>query len=447
MSKSRRVWTVLLSLATVVSICTTPLCVSASDYTVPEEADAKGVYVTAFGKDSNYAKQDEANRTEGSSGILENGDVWGWYMNRMKADSIYKVGYYLTIQDYAATDEEKQVKFAIGSRYTGYRYKTVYPGIQQGDRIVVNRKLLVVIPVRGSAGREVKLWHESTIQGKIDKVVLAGQDYDFGRDPEYELIAEGNPDKANDGTIHIPAPGDWKPSSVSILGNIGIKGEAKTGDTLSVDLTGLNVVPGEDTYLYQWYCSDAPEGNYTPISGADKPFYLLTDGEAGKYIKVQMLPSGSSPYGRILEAATTEPVTKGIYLPESSDVTLNGTLEATYTVSVPSGNYHITSPEELSIGEISCSAKRLHLNGKVIISVSSNGKLTRNGGTETISYQLHTKGHTEEIFSQYEITALDTDQPRALAVTFDLNQWEYALPGKYSGAMRFTVEYDSGAEG
>ena len=232
------------------------------------------------------------------------------------------------------------------------------------------------------------------------------------------------------------------PAPSTVSGSLTIGGTAKSGQTLTVDLSALIPQPAAGTYDFQWQASATMNGVYSDISGATGASFTLTNDEVNTYVRVVATPATGSPYTNVLTSPPTPLVGSDYTMPEPSQVTLSGTLVPTYTIIVPSGNHDaITSPDQLAIGAVSCTAKRLDLNGTLTITASSERAITRNGGTETIGYALHTKDNDSDVFTGYQVTSTSTDTPRELAVTFDSAQWNTAVPGTYSGIITFTVAY------
>ena len=64
-----------------------------------------------------------------------------------------------------------------------------------------------------------------------------------------------------------------------------------------------SVEPAGATASYQWQSADEQEGSYADIADATNNTYLLTEAEAGKYIKVKAVGTGAYT-GEVLSTAT-----------------------------------------------------------------------------------------------------------------------------------------------
>jgi SAM-dependent methyltransferase len=67
-----------------------------------------------------------------------------------------------------------------------------------------------------------------------------------------------------------------------------VEGDAKVGETLIAKVT-----PEKATVYYQWMRSDTEDGTYVAIDGATSKTYILTEADAGKYLKVEVKGTGN----------------------------------------------------------------------------------------------------------------------------------------------------------
>lgn len=81
---------------------------------------------------------------------------------------------------------------------------------------------------------------------------------------------------------------------------VSISGTAQVGQTLTAI-----VDPSEATAAYKWKQSNAQNGQYTDIPGANSKTYLLTSAEQSKYIKVEVTGTGAYT-GTQTSAATVQ---------------------------------------------------------------------------------------------------------------------------------------------
>ena len=93
-------------------------------------------------------------------------------------------------------------------------------------------------------------------------------------------------DAGNPETVVSASTGEVRPENANIpaTGRPVISGEARVGQTLSVDTSGIEDADGlEDAdFTYQWLAGG------TNIEGADAASYTLTTGQLGKAISVEV---------------------------------------------------------------------------------------------------------------------------------------------------------------
>ena len=125
--------------------------------------------------------------------------------------------------------------------------------------------------------------------------------------------------------IHEPSPASAALSVTTdmaeILGNVAIEGEAKYGETLSADVTGISCKPEGDmgSLTYQWRRGE------TIIEGATGNTYTLTQEDVGKVIFVLVTAANCSGFvfvptaGNVAKADSPEaPVVTGSYTIEDT---------------------------------------------------------------------------------------------------------------------------------
>lgn len=81
------------------------------------------------------------------------------------------------------------------------------------------------------------------------------------------------------------------------LESASISGTAQVGATMTA-----SAEPAGATAAYQWQSAAEQEGSYADIADATDNAYLLTEAEAGKYIKVRATGTGRYT-GEVLSAA------------------------------------------------------------------------------------------------------------------------------------------------
>ena len=127
----------------------------------------------------------------------------------------------------------------------------------------------------------------------------------------------------------------------SLTGNVVISGTAEIGQTLVAETSGI---PDNISVSYQWQSGDTADGMFYDISGATEAAYMMTNEDAGKYIRVVVTPVAGSGYaGRL--SATTE---TGVSTPSSG-----GGGSSSYSISVDKNidNGSVTvSPKSASSG-------------------------------------------------------------------------------------------------
>lgn len=141
--------------------------------------------------------------TENKTTILEggnNGEFTGLKVSDLTAGTVYKMGLYFTMSEIKSPDWTIKVR-----PQTEYYFLTqnqlVYDAAKGGTQ-----KVIISVPFK-AAGTEVEL--NSILEGfvgTIDKVVLATNDYDFGKDQgDYKLAAEYGREELKD-AVHPEYP-------------------------------------------------------------------------------------------------------------------------------------------------------------------------------------------------------------------------------------------------
>lgn len=122
--------------------------------------------------------------------------------------------------------------------------------------------------------------------------------------------------------------------------------------------------------------------------------------------------------------------------PDNVDVTVTTAIEPTYTVSIPANTGIALNATSTPFGAIEVTAAQLN-PGKVIkVTVAAGELKNTEDNAKTIPYKVMT--NTGE-FTSAEYTAVG--QKTDLTLDIELNDWNRAFAGNYSGTVTFTVAY------
>lgn len=109
---------------------------------------------------------------------------------------------------------------------------------------------------------------------------------------EYALrVSAINADGASSASLPVTgAPVDPVPTAPTAL-DVMVYGETSVGSILTgvYDYVDVNADP-EGSSVYQWLISNAPDGGFSAIPGANEITYLLTESDIGMYLKFQVTP-------------------------------------------------------------------------------------------------------------------------------------------------------------
>jgi hypothetical protein len=116
-----------------------------------------------------------------------------------------------------------------------------------------------------------------------------------------------------------------------------VTGTARTGETLRTT-DGL-WTKSPTSYTYQWKRSNTIDGYYEVIPNIDRNWYVLTDSEIGKYIKVSVTASNINGPSAVVDSVATSVVAD---LPDSEVPTVTTPVATTTGFSLKISNYSIT---------------------------------------------------------------------------------------------------------
>ena len=115
----------------------------------------------------------------------------------------------------------------------------------------------------------------------------------------------------------------------TITGSVAIIGEARQGEILEVDVSGI--IPNECEYTYQWwYSSDANATSGTDIAGANDIKYEITDDMLGKYIGVTVVAKATNYYDKAYTCITTSSVIADTVPPQLRKLSVTNLSEGEY---------------------------------------------------------------------------------------------------------------------
>lgn len=250
------------------------------------ENPSDGIYVSFKGSESAQNGEKPEQYVDEAAGTRSftnnaNGDIWGMYVKNVKGlpeeGMVVKVAYYMTIE---GVNGGGQIKFkASNELYSIYNVQDLFNSDNRGKVIVVVARIL-------KGDTELGLWPgdgnegKSSIIGTLDKVVVAGKDYDFGvNQGEYKLIAENNSTEGGQmAELNAPA-GSWTPSTMPVKDYIA----KYEGDTLTANKNGENrggvrndngtislgtvkaTEKGEVLWGYETSQFDTTDGSYTLV--------------------------------------------------------------------------------------------------------------------------------------------------------------------------------------
>lgn len=150
----------------------------------------------------------------------------------------------------------------------------------------------------------------SPAPGMLVEPLLNGREYDL-RVSAVNIDGISSP---SDSVAGIPI--DPVPTAPMAL-DVAVSGDVYDGSTLVglYDYVDVNADP-EGPSLYQWFTSNAPDGGFSPIPGADEITYTLTASDIGMYLKFQVTPiSLALPgLGEPVQSDATEQVLAANYI-------------------------------------------------------------------------------------------------------------------------------------
>ena len=116
-----------------------------------------------------------------------------------------------------------------------------------------------------------------------------------------------------------------------------VTGTARTGETLTT--TNGSWTKSPTSYSYRWWRSSTIDGYYEAIPNIDRNWYVLTDSEIGKYIKVSVTASNINGPSAAVDSVVTSVVAD---LPDSEVPTVTTPVATTTGFSFKISNYSIT---------------------------------------------------------------------------------------------------------
>ena len=116
-----------------------------------------------------------------------------------------------------------------------------------------------------------------------------------------------------------------------------VTGIARTGETLRT--TNGSWTKSPTSYTYQWKRSSTIDGYYEVIPNIDRNWYVLTDSEIGKYIKVSVIASNINGPSAAVDSVATSVVAD---LPDSEVPTTTTPVATTTGFSFKISNYSIS---------------------------------------------------------------------------------------------------------
>jgi len=180
------------------------------------------------------------------------------------------------------------------------------------------------------------------------------------------------------------------------VGSVVISGTAKSGQSLTADITGLSDVDGLGEFSYQW------QRNNTEITGATVNSYTLTDADAGAMISISVSYTDGQGTAESISSDSVGPVETTNTAPQGS-VSISGTVEVGETLSAS----HSLSDED-GLGDISY---QWYSNGTAISGATASTYLLSAsdlGATFTVTVSFTDgKGNAESVSSQ--MTAVVTE--------------------------------------
>ena len=250
------------------------------------------------------------------SGFL--GDNWDWYWDEIPDVDWHEWDVDQTGQTYEI-DIWASEKYPVIHQATDLEIKGIYD--DQGD--------LLEGTSGSGTGSRVTITFEPSDAGKYYIAVGSGATDRTGM-YEIKIVKPGqgngrpprNPDpEDNEGQQQGKSDGEQPNRPAS--GKLRISGEARVGQTLTADTSGIQDQDGlEDaTFSYQWLGDDAE------IAGATGPIYTLADADAGKAIKVRVTFTDDADNQETLTSAKTGAVVARPNSPATGAPTISGTAQ------------------------------------------------------------------------------------------------------------------------
>ena len=148
---------------------------------------------------------------------------------------------------------------------------------------------------------------------------------DSDTDNVYEVTVVARDDASNPGTLEV---------TVTVINVTDIRGTARVGQTLSADVSDIDVSDGlnDAVFTYQWLRDDGV--TETEIPGATNLAYELTDSDEGKSIRLRVTFIDDTGNERVLITPPTSAVTPVPNTPATGLPTIIGTAQAGETLSV-----------------------------------------------------------------------------------------------------------------
>ncbi len=217
----------------------------------------------------------------------------------------------------------------IGSTKPEVRNVRISGQVNENSEIIPSYEYIQAEDV--SEGDSIHEWYMSdTFDGTYEKIeeetnkTLTVKSYMAGKYIKYSITPV-----TEDGAVgeRVYSENVIAPPVPPFATNEAIKGTPAVGATLTLDYDFNDANEDEEgSSEYQWYISDSPDGDFTPIDGADRKNYRVSAEAEGKYIMASVVPK-SSIDPKCGEIAYTDPTGKIGKLDEMTNLVQNADFE------------------------------------------------------------------------------------------------------------------------